>query len=411
MKGLTSKTALHQYDELFDDVLGSLSINLLETVQSATNQILDISKQFLSVEASKVIDDFHHLYSPDSHFDELKDAVDQGVDQLITLVQKNDSGNVNELVKSIEEIDTNQMAATRLSFSALQKDMEALIRLEDDIKYKVLPIFHGLQFEDLLSSLIKSIVDIWHQVINDIHQSDVFDAKTTLTKIYLKLNCEQQRSLFLQTVLKENYPDSAIDIPAELLSRYIGNTPPEELKEKIMCDLTEFTSSTLKWNERISSEAIDPILQIIVEVRETSISASNISDDSIEALEKIKQVVDTVSHSSKKAATKILLGSIQNRIDIDDTIDELVRTIMTSVQFQDRIRQNMENLSKSILSWRSLRSGTATENELSEESKKTLGTKLIDNMTMSDERDIIRNHIPNLPIINTNEEEDDFELF
>jgi len=71
----------------------------------------------------------------------------------------------------------------------------------------------------------------------------------------------------------------------------------------------------------------------------------------------------------------------------------------------------MENLSKSILSWRSLRSGTATENELSEESKKTLGTKLIDNMTMSDERDIIRNHIPNLPIINTNEEEDDFELF
>ncbi|MBL4868876.1 MAG: hypothetical protein JKY67_21130 [Pseudomonadales bacterium] len=410
MNSLQNKAALYQYDELFENVLNSLSKNLLVTVQSATQQILDISTQFLSTEASKVISDFHHLYAADSHFEDLKDSVDQGVDELITLIQNNDSSNADELNNAIEKIDTHQMAAARLSFSALQKDMEALISLEDNIKNKVLPIFHGLQFEDLLCLMVKTIDSIWHEVISDIHQTEPFNIKSTLTKIYSQLHCEKQRSLFFETVLKADYKDSILEISPAVLSQYAGDLLSEKLKENLLVDIESFTRSTLAWNEKNSSEAIDPILKIIIEVRQTATDTGNISDDSMEALEQIKLVVGAINRSSKKAATKALLSSIQNRMDVDDTIEELINTVMTSVQFQDRIRQNMENLSKSILSWRSLRDIVLDGSELTDEKKYDLGTKLLKNMTMNEEREIIRHYIPNLPsggAVN----EDDFELF
>ena len=142
--------SVDNYDERYLTIYKNLCKYMIDNVQVSVNKIIDLSEEFLEKDISGAINDFHKLYQNDGEIDGYKNSINQHVDRMIDVVRTTD--NELKLQKELDKIDDSELKVTRLSFSNLQKDIEALITLEADIKNKVMPIIMSLQFEEQIQA-------------------------------------------------------------------------------------------------------------------------------------------------------------------------------------------------------------------------------------------------------------------
>lgn len=398
------------YDDLFINIFSDLSADLLNSVQSATQQILDISSNFLNDDISNALNDFHNLYFNNAELDTHKESIEKNVDEIIDFIQNSQEADHDEMNRILSHIDNDQLVASRLSLSNLQKDMESLVVLDESLKEQVVPILHSLQFEDQLSANLTTVTGAWQYFIEHIYDKKGYDSATLVTAIYNKLSSVKLRELYRQQVLKT---EEAIDasLTESVIENFVTSLNPQDQQQDFLERMEKFCNNVLKWGTDDSASSVNLILGIVETVQTNAEKSGDISEATKEAFENLGEIAMGFNNPHKRNTTKIMISLMQNRITANENIRELVQPIMTAMQFQDRIRQNMENLSSMMVLWLKIRAELSQDNcTLDDQALEDIGKRLLDNMTMTSERDIIKQHIPQVAD-HTPPANDDIELF
>lgn len=154
--------------------------------------------------------------------------------------------------------------------------------------------------------------------------------------------------------------------------------------------LLEFSNVSLTWCSREAEQGTERVTKAIDQLLENIARVSQVSQDSLDALDQLKSMLQHVNQQNLK--------QLQNSLSVlskqNSEIDSFIQPIMQSLQFQDRLRQNLENIVKMLNVWMKNRDGMP---ELcTDEDMRNFGNLLLKTTTMKRERDVIRAAIPGL---------------
>ena len=167
-------------------------------------------------------------------------------------------------------------------------------------------------------------------------------------------------------------------------------------KEKLLKELHDFTQDSVSWcsqeSER-STLAISSILDVIVS---DAARVSQISNETIQAVEKFKTLVNTLESKNRNVdlANQLVLA-LKDMAAGDLEVGGLIQPILESLQFQDRITQNMNNMKRMIEYWMEARTKVENGEMISMD---TFGKALLKMTAMDSERKIICNFIEGLEL-------------
>lgn len=160
---------------------------------------------------------------------------------------------------------------------------------------------------------------------------------------------------------------------------------------ELLSNFRVFTADSLLWCVKEAEQgttrvtgAIDVLLKDIARV-------SKMSNDSLKALEGLRVLLKSFDNNNYEQLHKSLYGLCREHSEIDSYI----QPIMEALQFQDRFRQNLENVVKMIDVWQEQRK-LLDEGEAPSDQLLDFGKALLDKTTMKRERDVIRDHIKGL---------------
>lgn len=402
------------YDRSFFNIYSGLSEYMLDNVQQSVAQIIKMSEEFMGDDASRAIHDFQRLYESNSEIDAYKNSINDHVDDLLDYIQSHDSVNNEEEKEILNQLDQGELTASRLSFSALQKDVEALVTLESEIKEKVLPIIHSLKFEEQMASCLKSTECILERAIDLVNQ-DVkpFDSLKAALELFDLIPGEKGKALFYTAFLTASYDPERTPIAAELSSTF-DDIPADLRGIDFLRRVIGYSAATLQWSNHQASIGVDEVLAVLIDVKDKMEFLSELNSENGELIDQLRSI-NTVERTveAKNEKRRLIASVLKNKADADGRIDRFVMPIVSTIQFQDRVRQNTENIRKAFDLWLTYRPESKAERESNIDSQLVLlGDSLLSVMTMAEERVIVREHIKDLTLPDVVEGEDDAdELF
>lgn len=148
--------------------------------------------------------------------------------------------------------------------------------------------------------------------------------------------------------------------------------------------LFEYTSECLKECINISENAASLVAKIIDSVIQDAGRVSKMPKDTLDALKKVREDSNLV-----EALTKL------NNEHVD--VGEFTFPIIQALQFQDRIRQQMENMVKMTSIWCNARKTLSPSEDL-EKALHDFGIEILKITVTDEERAAIRAAIPSLPV-------------
>jgi hypothetical protein len=193
----------HQFDKLFLSVLDALIKQTLEVSSSGTSCILKLAETYVSDRAAQALQDFQTLYFGDEEIQKEKQQMNKDVDDLFeqTLLQMK-QGKTTEQIKAAL-IDDSEDSERRLTMSAIQKELESIIRLDEGMKEKMIPILSTMQFDDELHHRLTNISAIIKVVASLPQHSTLKESESISKTILAKMTSNAEKMLYHQTVLHE----------------------------------------------------------------------------------------------------------------------------------------------------------------------------------------------------------------
>lgn len=125
------------------------------------------------------------------------------------------------------------------------------------------------------------------------------------------------------------------------------------------------------------------------------------SELSSQALDAIKEIHSYYQKNYSTNATYTSLPDLIVDLKImateDNSVSEFINPIISCLQFQDRLRQRLENMTKIIALWLEIRGSQLEIYYIDKNRLLEFGKNLLKNTTSVEEKDIIRKHILDLP--------------
>jgi SepF-like predicted cell division protein (DUF552 family) len=145
-----------------------------------------------------------------------------------------------------------------------------------------------------------------------------------------------------------------------------------------------------------SDQAVRAISSVMEILLADASRISKMSADTLNAMKGLQSTVTNVGSEIPSVALKKLIVTLSGIAKEHRAAHEMLMPIIEALQFQDAIRQQMENLGKVMDIWLSSRKELGANP--SSENLKAIGEKLLKVTAMVSERDIIRSHIKGLPV-------------
>ena len=200
------KKALAELDQAFLAILGDWSNYAVSTAGEAAERILYLSSHFLSEKARMALGDFYKLYFGDKDLEDATHSANEDVDLIIAQVEvkmaagaEPSGGAVPDSIGSLK----------RLSLAGLQKQLEAIIRLEKGIQRKLLPVLTSMQFEDLARHRLGNLRRIWIMLLGHITSPKESDMAVR-EKMARLCTSAAETELFYEIVLKREAPGGMV---------------------------------------------------------------------------------------------------------------------------------------------------------------------------------------------------------
>jgi hypothetical protein len=208
----SDNSAVREVDALFLGILQHINKSIVDASATAVAEVLKLSEGYLSEKAQKALVQFHDLYFNASDDAGSTQAVNADVDRLIEDLRADmKSGkDVSTIADRVQENEDVKNA--RLRLSAIQKELETMIRLDAGIREKLLPVLSSMQFEDMTRQRLQHLDWAWASIINGFDQHGLLDIEMLCVEIEANLSSVAERNLFYRTVLKKDPPtDSGLE--------------------------------------------------------------------------------------------------------------------------------------------------------------------------------------------------------
>ncbi len=153
-----------------------------------------------------------------------------------------------------------------------------------------------------------------------------------------------------------------------------------------------FTAASLAWCSKEAEQGTERVTQAISNLLQDIDRVSKMSEDSLKALNNLQHLLKGVDKENYAQLKKSLTTLSQENKEIDGYI----QPIMEALQFQDRFRQNLENIVRMIDVWEDFKSRPELDSTASAAMMTEFGKALIAKTTMKRERDIVRTYIDGL---------------
>jgi hypothetical protein len=176
--------------------------------------------------------------------------------------------------------------------------------------------------------------------------------------------------------------------------------------EDFIDDFRAFSEESMTWCAGQSQKATESISQILNVLLEDAKRISKMSETTLQAIQTMRQRISTADSKETNAIIASLKALCQDHVEVGEFIYPIVETL----QFQDRISQNMQNISRMLAAWAAERSRLKDAHgaSWSEEAQMRFGHALLECTTMKEERDAVRAVIRGLP---EEKEQDAMQLF
>jgi hypothetical protein len=144
-----------------------------------------------------------------------------------------------------------------------------------------------------------------------------------------------------------------------------------------------------------SDQAVRAVSSVIEILFADSNRISKMSADTLSVMKGLESAVTNVGPEVSTGTLKTLIVTLSGIAKEHRAANEMLMPIIEALQFQDAIRQQMENLGKVMDLWLLSRQDLGTNP--SAEKLQAIGEQLLKLTAMQSERDIIRAHIQGLP--------------
>ena len=164
---------------------------------------------------------------------------------------------------------------------------------------------------------------------------------------------------------------------------------------KYYLSLIQYSKEIMTYCVTDSDAAVSSMSAVIDMLLKDSGRISKMSADTLAAVKNLEGIVAEVSNKPTALTLKKLIDALFGFVKENRSVNDVIMPIVEALQFQDSIRQQMENMGKVMECWAEARL-TMGDNP-TEEQIRELGSKFFKCTTMISERDIIRKHIAGLP--------------
>ena len=198
--------AVHQLDHLFLELFEQLANQARAHSAESAHHVLNLSRGYLSETASDAMEDFFNIYFSDSeHLEQRKDDVNKDVDDIFDEVQAimDAGGDLQELDHIHED---EELREARLGLSGIQKQLESIIRLEEGVREKLMPVMVSMQFEDAMNQRLDHILTGWAIISQALHSGETNDLEALAEQIGQLTSSSDETQLFYQEVLQREPP-------------------------------------------------------------------------------------------------------------------------------------------------------------------------------------------------------------
>ncbi len=167
--------------------------------------------------------------------------------------------------------------------------------------------------------------------------------------------------------------------------------------EQFLTDFIQFSQDSMQWCAQESEKSTRVISDMLDMILAESKRVSSLSQESLQAVKAMQASLNSLMQGNPAMNLGALLKSLHVLSQENQEIQGVINPIIESLQFQDRLRQNLENLGKMMDTWMTTRSRFLQQGHCQESDMVDFGKALMTNTTMAEERDVIRRHIPGLP--------------
>jgi hypothetical protein len=167
-----------------------------------------------------------------------------------------------------------------------------------------------------------------------------------------------------------------------------------EAQREYYQSLLNFTESTLRATSRESENAVVIAGKLLDGISEDIARVSSMSKDTVDALTSVRTIIK--SHGSVRSTLEenkisTLVTALKKINQEHEDISDVIMPLVTSLQFQDRVRQQMENTVKMLRVWLDYRE----ENEpISKEDLGGFGQLLAAEVTTGEELQVLAKVFP-----------------
>ncbi len=179
----STQQALNELDRLFIGVLEELANHARDHAAESARNVFNLSKGYLSENASNAMEDFFNIYFSDSEqIEKGKEEINKDVDDIFDEVQAiMDAGGDLSQLEDIQEDE--ELRDFRMGLSSVQKQLESIIRLEEGIREKLMPVMVSMQFEDAMNQRLDHIIMGWRIMMQTLSMAPDGDLQSTANQL------------------------------------------------------------------------------------------------------------------------------------------------------------------------------------------------------------------------------------
>jgi hypothetical protein len=202
--------SVNELDEIFKFIVTDFSDLIIESAGEAVNNILNLSSSFIDKKAQQALKDFRGLYFFNKEIADESVAINKSVDDIMEDLQaKMAAGEEVDYVENSNG-DSSDISQNRMALSGLQKQLEQIISLDQNIKDKLLPVLSSMQFEDMIRQRLEHVRDGWNEIIAN-QSKEVDEFKAVLEKIGDSLTSSSEREAYYPKLLNKEAPKGIED--------------------------------------------------------------------------------------------------------------------------------------------------------------------------------------------------------
>lgn len=208
VENLSDDMPIQKVDQQFLDLFAVLSNDAIDKAAQCTEQVFNITNEFLSTGASDVLKKFHKLYFGTPDIEARKEEMNRDVDSIVDRAQKSLSQG-----QEIDPSDESSSDLERLGLSGLQKQLEGLITMDEGIRQKIIPALASMQFEDAVRQRLDHISHIWLSTFKLLSSGgdEKVDFNAFSKELAECLSSVRETESFYRLVVKEEPPNSGME--------------------------------------------------------------------------------------------------------------------------------------------------------------------------------------------------------